>query len=76
MKVVLWVVGGLLAAFLIFAAMPVSPERQAKRDARAAIELCWEGQGKKSNSPSVGRFIAGACEKMEDDFVKQYGHKP
>ena len=76
MKAVFWVVGGLVVAFLVFAAMPVSPERQAKRDARAAIDHCWDNQGKKSNTGSQGRFIAGACELMEERFVQQYGHKP
>mgnify|MGYP003405410933 CR=1 FL=1 len=44
--------------------------------ARRAIQLCWDDQGKKSNTPEVARFIAGACEKMERDFRERYRANP
>jgi hypothetical protein len=45
-------------------------------DARMVIKLCWEDQGKKSNTPAHARFIAGMCETMESDFKKKYRMNP
>lgn len=76
-KLWLWIPLGLVAAFLLFGAIKSNtPEGRAKADARQAIELCWQQQGRKSHDGGTARFIAGACEGMESDFVRKYGVKP
>jgi hypothetical protein len=65
------------AALLIFGAyLSNTPEGQERANSRAAIELCWSEQGRKSNTPGSSRFIAGACEKMERDFREKWGTSP
>lgn len=72
MKVIKWVIG-LPVAFLAFLfalgailkATDTPPS--ASTQSSAAIDLCWQEQAKKSNTPDQARFIAGACEKMEAD---------
>lgn len=77
MGTVLKVVGGLVAAFVMWALLRTpSPGQNEKARKRDAIALCWDDQRKKSNTPEVARFIAGACEKMEADFLAKYGVKP
>lgn len=77
MKIALQVILVLVAAFLAWAFLRTpSPEEREKSSARRAIELCWQDQGRKSLAPDAARFIAGACEKMETDFVAKYGVKP
>lgn len=61
---------------LIAAGCTPSPEAQAKADARGAIKLCWEEQGKKSLDPATARFAAGACEMMEARFKETYKVSP
>jgi hypothetical protein len=38
--------------------------------------LCWQEQKRKSLSPDLGRFVAGACEKMEADFRAKHHREP
>lgn len=77
MKIILGIAGGLFFIFIIYAIqVSNSPEAEAKMKERLAIDWCWEQQGKKSNEPGTSRFIAGACEKMENDFTKKWGVKP
>ena len=67
----------LFALLFVFGLMSKNdPAFQAKSSARRAIELCWDEQKRKSLDPGSQRFIAGACEKMERDFVQQYGVNP
>lgn len=77
MKIFLGIVGILIFIFIIFA-MQVSnsPEAEEKYKERQAIKWCWDQQGKKSNEPGTARFIAGACEKMENDYLNKWGVKP
>lgn len=60
--------------------MANKPPRPAERDDRGtlkrAIQACWKEQARKSHAPEVARFVAGACEKMEDDFRAEYGTDP
>ena len=49
---------------------------EERRTVRDAIDLCWQDQQRKSNAPDIARFIAGACEKMENDFRNKYGVNP
>lgn len=53
-----------------------SPEAKEKAKKRDAIDYCWSTHEKKSISEAEKRFIAGACEKMEDDFKSKYGVNP
>lgn len=50
-----------------------SPEAKAKHRARDKINLCWEEQRRKSLTPADQRFIASVCEKLEAEFVRDYG---
>ncbi|WP_212684821.1 hypothetical protein [Undibacterium baiyunense] len=67
---------GAVIFILIIAGLNQSPEDKEKANNRDAISLCWENQAKKSNTPEEARFIAGACEMMEENFIKKYGVKP
>ncbi len=76
-KAWLWVLLALPVLFLGFGAMKANtPEGRAKSDARAAIDMCWSEQKKQLNSGGEAQFIAGACERMENDFVTKYGVRP
>lgn len=76
MKIAAWIVG-IVAAFLLFGAVAgSSPQAKEKAKARAAIDLCWEEQKRKSIDPPAQRFIAAACESMENRFVTEFGHRP
>lgn len=66
----------LVGAFLMGAFVEESPEAKQQRIAEGAIELCWKDQQKKSNDPSMARFIASACEMMESDYKAKYGREP
>lgn len=71
-----WIVGvpvGLFVLMMIIGSL--SPPSESGT-ARRAIDLCWSEQQRKSLPPDQARFIAGACEKMESDFKKKYGHAP
>lgn len=73
------VIACLAVAFVVYALLAAkfrSPEDQERIDKRSAIEHCWENQGKKSLDPGTARFVASACERMEDDYTKRYGRKP
>lgn len=73
----LWAPLGLGAAFLTMGAViGSSPQGQERSRARAAIDLCWEEQERKSLDSGSQRFIAGACEMMESEFRNKYGVNP
>lgn len=77
MKTLLWVVGGAVGLFLLWAfARTESPEERAMWAAKDTIGLCWKEQGRKSLPPDQARFIAGACERMEADFRTKYRRDP
>lgn len=74
---ILLIIGGLFAAFMALGLYKSNtPEGQAKARARDAIRLCWAEQGRKSFSSDTQRFVAGACESMEEDFKRKYGVNP
>nr|CAP47954.1 putative integron gene cassette protein [uncultured bacterium] len=58
---------------LILAGMQADP---AKQQARDAISLCREGQADELLDIETRRFVRATCDKMEQDFVRKYGHKP
>lgn len=72
MKVLKWIIGvpvgafGLLVLFFLVKNMvDPDPQSAARHQADSAVDLCWQDQAKKSNTPEQARFIAGACEAME-----------
>lgn len=64
---------GCFAALMIIGLM--SPETPKSKD-RAAIDLCWKDQGRKSLDPGAARFVAGACEMLEQRFRETHGTEP
>lgn len=70
-----WWVGIPLVLFIVMIVAGQGGDKQ-KAQSRAAIDLCWNEQERKSLDPSGARFIAGACERMESEFIQKYGHKP
>lgn len=76
-KTWLYVLLGVPVAFLGFGAVVGnSPEGKVRSGEQGAIEQCWSEQRKTSNDPATARFIAGACEKMEQDYTSKHGRKP
>lgn len=74
-----WVVGvpvGTFILLMIIGSCADTPEARERQSSREAIDLCWSEQAKKSNSPGASRFIAGACEKMENDYRRKWGRNP
>ena len=53
-----------------------SPEGIERSNSRAAIELCWKDQARRSLDPAAARFAAGACEMMEERFRQKWGFAP
>lgn len=75
--IVLLVLIGLVVAFLGFGAVVGNtPAGKQQARERNAIATCWDSQAKKSLDPGEQRFVASACEKMEDDYRKKWGHNP
>ncbi len=66
---------GLFVLFLGFGAMqPSNPE---KTNARHAYEACMDSLTADDRARGGnGRFIAGACESMRNDYIRKYGSNP
>lgn len=60
-------VGAIALLMVIGSCAGSTPEGRDRSNKRAAIDLCWQEQSKKSNDPATAQFIAGTCEKMEAD---------
>ena len=67
---------GVALLFVLVVAMGQLFGDKEKSKARQVIEMCWDEQERKSLSAGEAQFIAGACERMEEDFLRKYGHKP
>jgi hypothetical protein len=68
----LWVLLAALVTFAVYAVVQGNdPEVQAKREAKAAYELCMD-MYRESGDP-VAKL---ACEKMGKDFRDKYGSYP
>jgi hypothetical protein len=52
---------------------PETPGSAERQQLRHAIEYCWKDYERKSHDASTKLFIAGACEKLEDDLRKLGG---
>jgi hypothetical protein len=76
MKKVLIGLGVVLGVLIVMSIIGSNIKDDGRGDARMVIKLCWEDQGKKSNTPAHARFIAGMCETMESDFKKKYRANP
>jgi hypothetical protein len=77
MKYVAYVIGAVVALFVVFAIIgQADPQGEAKSKARAGIELCWKEYERKSLTEAEKRFIASTCEMMEQKFVDTYRVKP
>lgn len=70
--------GGVATFFLIgiFSNSNSSPEAKEKNRAREAISICWKDYESKSFDPATKRFVAGACEMMEQKFKDKYHDTP
>lgn len=72
-----WVVGipiGLFAVVMAIGTAVSDPDRMRDRD---AYEICMDslaGADRARNGTST--FIAGACEKMRNDFIAKWGRAP
>ena len=55
----------LVAGFMCIGAL--TPDGTSRE--RAAIDLCWSDQARKSNDPTTARLIAGMCENMEREVA-------
>jgi len=71
--IALAVVVGILFVLYLYGS---TPEAKQQSTERMAIELCWKEQGRKSNDPGTARFVAGACERMEQDFKNKWRSNP
>jgi hypothetical protein len=75
-----WIIGlpilTLILLIAVGACLEKDPEFRAKTQAREAIKMCWEQQSRKSLTPGEARFIAGACEKMEQEYREKYRSNP
>lgn len=75
-----WVIGAPIGAFVLLMVVGScagnTPEGQARSSDRAAIDLCWKEQSRKSLDPGTARFAASACERMESDFRQKHGRNP
>lgn len=65
-----------LALFIVALVAGQSPAEKAKDQERDAIAYCWKEQGRKSMDPSLARFVAGTCERMEAEYLKKHGRPP
>ena len=74
----LWVVVPieLMAALLIGLAVSQSPDGQQRNRDHLVIDTCWAEYERKSLTPAEQRFIAGACEQLEEQYRKRHGVKP
>jgi len=72
-----WIIwGGLcVMAYITYTVWFPPVMTQADQD-RQVIEICWQDYEKKSLDPATKRFIAGTCETLEANFVKNYNRKP
>lgn len=77
MKLTLKILAAAVAIFLMVVLVQSDkPEFKEQMTKKKAIEICWEEQGRKSLTPAAARTHAGLCEYMEEEYRKQYGHKP
>ena len=69
-------VAGVAVFFGCGALLSNTPTATAKDQDRKVIEVCHRDQERKSLEPSTARFVAGVCERLEDEFRQKYGVSP
>lgn len=72
----MWFFGGLVVVAMLWALLRDDPDREEKSRRRAAIELCWDQQRRRSATPGEARFVASTCETMEAEFRVKFGVNP
>lgn len=73
----LWVPLACVVAFLGFGAVVGNtPEGKAKTAARQVIDGCRERLKEIPANDSTRWLASGACDELEQDFVKRFGHRP
>ncbi|ABE48932.1 hypothetical protein Mfla_0662 [Methylobacillus flagellatus KT] len=55
---------------------PVIPESMEQRNDRAAIKDCWKRHAQSALSPTELKYVAEACEFMENEFILKYRQDP
>lgn len=68
------IAGGLFLAWGFY--LTSTPDGKERARQRAAIDLCWKEQARKSATLGEQRFIAGACENMVSQFRARWGRDP
>jgi hypothetical protein len=76
LKIVLGVPAGLFLLMMLIGSCTPKEKRDTKARDRAAIQLCWEEQSRKSLDPAAARFSASACEMMERNFRGTHNAQP
>lgn len=69
-------VPALVGAIVFIAAQPMSQEDLQQLQLKDQVAACWVDQKRESHTPGAKRFIAGACEMLENEYFKKYGRKP
>jgi hypothetical protein len=72
----LWVSAMLLTMLAVIILVEAqSPASTAMAQAQAAIDSCWQAQQRKSLGPEEQRYVAKACETMEERFFERFGSR-
>lgn len=71
-----WLLGVPVGGFILLMIIGSCAADPAKQSERSAIDLCWQEQKRKSLDPGSARFVAGACERMEANFLAKHGVRP
>ncbi|MCB5191451.1 hypothetical protein LG198_12000 [Methylobacillus arboreus] len=66
---------GAALLYYIFGTSPV-PDSQEQRNDRAAIKDCWQRHANSPLSPTELKYVAEACEFMENEFILKYRQDP
>ncbi|MFJ5445872.1 hypothetical protein ACIKP9_06485 [Methylobacillus methanolivorans] len=66
---------GAVLLYYIFGT-PAAPDSLEQRNDRAAIEDCWKRHANSALSPTELKYVAEACEFMENEFVLKYRQNP
>lgn len=55
---------------------PAVPDSAEQRNDRAAIKDCWKRHANSALSPTELKYVAEACEFMENEFLLKYRQNP
>lgn len=78
-QVWMWLgIAALIALALLYYALspsPIANSAEQKAD-RSAIKDCWKRHQNSPLSPTELKFVAEACEFMENEFILKYRQHP